>query len=92
LAYSGNLIYHRRAAFYDLPGRKTVLSVCAKKEKGKKEKSSGENAIVVHCRRVQVVQNSQKIRIQIKEERSGGTVDWPFRLCNYPQCNGFMGI
>ena len=36
-----------------------------KKERKEGKNAAGENAIVVHCRRVQVVQKSQKIGIQI---------------------------
>ena len=39
--------------------------MCKKKKEKKEKNAAGENAIVVHCRRVQVVQNSQKIGIQI---------------------------
>ena len=57
-----------------------MLSVCAKKERKEVKNAAGENAIVVHCRRVQVVQNSQKIGFQIKEQRSEGTT---YRLIIY---------
>ena len=47
---------------------KPCFQYVQKKERKEGKNAAGENAIVVHCRRVQVVQNSQKIGIQIEAE------------------------